>query len=307
MKMRIKPALPALAVLVLTVCSQAQPIRQHPSNPHYFLFRNQPTVLITSAEHYGAVINKDFDYAVYLDALRSYGFNYTRIYPGALFEPVGKFIKGNPLGPKPASLIVPWARSTVPGYNLGGNQFDLDRWDAEYFARLRDFIAKAGEHGIVVEICFFNAQYSDTWPISPLYHENNIQHEGNCDYQDAQTLKHPDLVKRQEDYVRKIYRASELVRQRHSGNLRRSPRHRQTTDTVGGSRYVGAPSRGAGEEDGKRSAREAHDRRAGGRPCRRAAGSFGRGCCIADRYAVRMAGRTPDGRHAGPGPGVWAQ
>lgn len=38
------------------------PISLHPENPHYFLFRDKPTILITSAEHYGAVINLDFDY-----------------------------------------------------------------------------------------------------------------------------------------------------------------------------------------------------------------------------------------------------
>ena len=35
---------------------QAAPIRAHPANPDYFEFRGQPTLLITSAEHYGAVI-----------------------------------------------------------------------------------------------------------------------------------------------------------------------------------------------------------------------------------------------------------
>jgi hypothetical protein len=50
---------------------RAEPIRAHPDNPHYYLFRGQPTVLITSAEHYGAVINRAFDYNIYLDALKS--------------------------------------------------------------------------------------------------------------------------------------------------------------------------------------------------------------------------------------------
>ena len=184
--------------------AHADPIKLHPANPHYYLFNGQPTILITSAEHYGGVINKDFDYVTYFDALKSYGLNYTRIYAGAMFEPIGKFIEGNPLGPKPQSLILPWAQTDVPGYLHGGNKFDLDQWNPAYFERLKDFIAKAGERGIVVEICFFNAQYSDTWPISPLYYENNIQGEGNCPYQDAQTLKHPDVVRRESDYVRKI-------------------------------------------------------------------------------------------------------
>ncbi|MFB3921349.1 MAG: hypothetical protein ACE145_06475 [Terriglobia bacterium] len=193
-----------LLITVVSVRLSAEPIKVHPSNPHYFLFKGKATVLITSAEHYGAVINGDFDYVAYFDALKAYGLNYTRIYPGELFEPVGKFMKGNTLGPKPASLIVPWARSSTPGYMLGGNKFDLDQWDAAYFARLKDFVAQAAERDIVVEICFFNGQYSDTWPISPLYYENNIQGAGRCDHEDFQTLKHPDLVRRQDDYVRKI-------------------------------------------------------------------------------------------------------
>lgn len=182
----------------------AEPIRPHPDNPHYFLFNGRPTILITSAEHYGAVINKAFAYLPYLDTLQKYHLNYTRFYAGAMFETIDKFITGNPLGPKPRDLVVPWARSSQPGYLVGGNKFDLDRWDPAYFARLKDFLSKAAERGIVVEICFFNSQYSDTWPISPLYFENNIQGVGKCGWRDAQTLKHADLLRREEDYVRKI-------------------------------------------------------------------------------------------------------
>ncbi len=191
-----------MAIFCLKI--SAQPICLHPTNPHYFMFNGQPAVLITSAEHYGAVVNGDFDYITYFDALQSYGLNYTRIYPGALFEPVDKFIPGNTLGVNPASLVLPWARSKTPGYGLGGNLFDLDQWNTAYFTRLKDFIEKAAARGIVVEICFFNCQYKDTWPISALYYKNNIQRDGNCDFNDAQTLKHPDLAKRESDYVSKI-------------------------------------------------------------------------------------------------------
>ena len=50
----------------------SEPIKHHPANPHYYLFNGQPTILITSAEHYGGVINKDFDYVKYFDALKAY-------------------------------------------------------------------------------------------------------------------------------------------------------------------------------------------------------------------------------------------
>ena len=40
--------------------AHTEPIKVHTANPHYYLFNGRPTILITSAEHYGAVINKDF-------------------------------------------------------------------------------------------------------------------------------------------------------------------------------------------------------------------------------------------------------
>lgn len=194
----------ALASLLVNAVTLAEPIKADPTNPHYFHYQGKPILLITSAEHYGAVINKDFDYAAYFDTLEAHGLNYTRIYPGAMFEPAGKFMPGNTLGPKPGSLMVPWARSDTPGYRLGGNRFDLDRWDPAYFARFRDFLAQAARRGIVVEICFFNSQYEDTWPLSPLCAENNVQGAGRCDWRAAQTLKDSGLVARQDDYVRKL-------------------------------------------------------------------------------------------------------
>ena len=179
-------------------------IKHHPANPHYYSYRNKPTILITSAEHYGAIVNRDFNYVAYLDALAAYGLNYTRIWPGALLEVVGEYVIDNTMGPRPQRTIVPWARSDEPGCVYWGNKFDLDKWNPEFFARLEDFIYQAERREIVVELCFFNSQYTHCWPRSPLYHENNIQGVGNCDFRDAQTLKHADLVQREAEYVRKI-------------------------------------------------------------------------------------------------------
>ena len=43
------------------------PIGLHPENPRYFLYKGRPLALITATEHYGAVINRNFDYVAYLD------------------------------------------------------------------------------------------------------------------------------------------------------------------------------------------------------------------------------------------------
>jgi len=40
----------------------AGPIALHPDNPHYFKWRGKAAVISTSGEHYGAVLNLDFNY-----------------------------------------------------------------------------------------------------------------------------------------------------------------------------------------------------------------------------------------------------
>jgi len=172
-------------------------------NPHYFQYKSKEILLITSAEHYGAVISKKFDYVKYLDTLAQYGLNYTRIYPGALIEPEGMWLPEDNLAPG-KNLTVPWARSDVEGYIGGGNKFDLNTWDLEYFARLRNFLEEAQKRDIIVEICFFNCQPSSCWKYSPLYKDANIQGIGTCDNISFQTLDDEPLVKEQLKYIEKI-------------------------------------------------------------------------------------------------------
>jgi hypothetical protein len=144
-----------------------EPLRLHADNPHYFQFRGKPTVLITSGEHYGAVLNLDFDFLPYLDELKAHGLNLTRAFSGVYCEAPGSFnIQNNTLAPAPRRLICPWARSDQPGYAGGGNKFDLTRWDPTYFDRLKAFVRAAGKRGVVVELVLFcpfdNLDYSFT-------------------------------------------------------------------------------------------------------------------------------------------------
>lgn len=140
------------ARLAEAVAPQQAPIRLHPDNPRYFFWRGKPTVLITSGEHYGGVMNLDFDYVRYLDELKASGFNLTRTFSGTYREVAGSFsIVGNTLAPAPGRYLCPWPCSSTPGSADGGNKFDLAQWDGAYFERLKDFVAQAGRRGIVVE------------------------------------------------------------------------------------------------------------------------------------------------------------
>jgi hypothetical protein len=144
--------------LLLASMAWAAPISVYPQNPHYFLYRGKPILLITSDQHYGAVVNSEFDYVAFLDKPHSKGLNFTRIYPGAYFEKENDYLPGNNLGPRAGKQVLPWARTTITGGSpvLGGYKFDLDRWDPAYFDRLKDFCAKAQDRDIIVEICPFN-------------------------------------------------------------------------------------------------------------------------------------------------------
>jgi hypothetical protein len=199
------------AVAAMHSFAASGPISLHPDNPHYFLYQDKPTVLITSGEHYGAVLNLDFNYRRYLDTLQRDGLNLTRTFTGSYVEPPGVFnIASNTLAPLPGGFVCPWARSGTPGYANEGNKFDLHRWDQGYFRRLRDFVSQAESRGIIVEINLFCPFYEEAqWKLSPQNAENNVNGIGKVARTNVYSLdKNGGLLAVQEAMVRKI--ATEL-------------------------------------------------------------------------------------------------
>lgn len=179
----------------------AQPIRLHPKNPHYFLYQGKAIALIGSGEHYGAVMNADFDYHRYLATLSAEGMAYTRLFGGSYREvPEKSFgIRRNTLAPAPGRFVAPWAPS--------GAKFDLDRWNREYFARFHDFLAEASRRGIVVEVTLFSSHYQEMqWQVSALDPANNINGTDAIDWKKLHTLDNGNLLRRQEEYTRKLVR-----------------------------------------------------------------------------------------------------
>ena len=195
-----------LLIIGLINTLNAQPVKLHPDNPHYFLYRETPRIFITSAEHYGAVLNLDFDYQTYLQTLHTEGMDYTRIFTGVYVENAESFgIEKNTLAPLNDKLITPWARSNEPGYVNGGNKFDLDQWNPDYFKRLHDFISTAEELDIIVEVTFFSSIYNEAnWEFCPFYHENNVNDTDRIERVFVHTKQNGNLLKYQEAMVRKI-------------------------------------------------------------------------------------------------------
>lgn len=190
------------SALAFTAVLSAAPIRLHPANPHYFLYQGKAIALVTSGEHYGSVINADFDYHRYLATLASDGLNYTRIFGGSYREvPAKSFgIQRNTLAPAEGKFIAPWA-------SAAGNKVDLDQWNPEYFRRLHDFLEEAGKRGIVVEITLFSSHYAAMqWALSPLNPANNVNATDAIDWKKLHTLENGNLLARQEQYTRKLVR-----------------------------------------------------------------------------------------------------
>ena len=191
-----------LFILLSTILSaQVKPISLHPDNGHYFSYQNKPTVLITSGEHYGAVMNPDFDYKVYLKTLQKDGLNMTRTMTGGYFEPAGAFnISKNTLGPDKQKYLCPWKRVE------GDLKFDLSKWDEAYFTRLKDFMAQAQKCGVIVELALFCPFYEEMqWEISPFNIKNNVNGLGDIPRTDVYTLdKNKGLLEVQEKMVRKV-------------------------------------------------------------------------------------------------------
>jgi hypothetical protein len=189
--------------------SREAAIQLHPENPHYFLYRGKAVALVTSAEHYGAVINGEFDYHKYLAALDAAGMNYTRMFGGSYVEEPGKSfgIRRNDLAPEAGKFVAPWARGDVAGYAGGGNKFDLAKWNPEYFSRLHDFLGDAARRGIVVEIGLFSSQYGEMqWNLSPFKRENNVNGTDGIDWKEVNTLQNGNILRFQEKYVRRVVR-----------------------------------------------------------------------------------------------------
>jgi hypothetical protein len=122
----------------------SSPIRIHPQNSELFEFRGRPLVLLTATEHYGAVINRNFDYLTYLDDMASKRQTLSRCF--LLFHELSTFNSSsgndNPLFGAPEAVrpvnphshckplageyVSPFAR-TGPGFATDGySKFDLE-------------------------------------------------------------------------------------------------------------------------------------------------------------------------------------
>ncbi|QDV22355.1 hypothetical protein [Aureliella helgolandensis] len=185
--------------------SQESHFQLHPDNSRYFLFRGKPTVLVTSAEHYGVLLNRKFDFEAYFAELSSHGLNHSRVFSGVYREIIGSFgITQNPLAPLDRDYLSPWARAT---HGKAGDErkFDLEQWDPEYFERLHALVASASRHAIVLELTLFCPMYEPAlWDVNPMNVRNNVNGVGDCSFTECYSVERQDLLDVQIRLVEKL-------------------------------------------------------------------------------------------------------
>lgn len=207
--------LASILPVFMTSLLPAAGLRVHAPNPRYLEWRGRPAVLIGSGEHYGALVNLDFDFARYFATLQKDGLNVTRVFSGACYvEPQGAFhIEGNTLAPAKGRYLAPWARSTQPGAWDGGNRWNLEGWNEDYFTRLRELVSAADKAGVVVEFNFFCPFYADKenktkslmWPLSPFHPANRTTDIGDTPHDKLYSLEaDPRALAAQERFVRRV-------------------------------------------------------------------------------------------------------
>lgn len=180
------------------------PISIHPENGKYFLFRGKPTFLLTATEHYGSVLNRPFEFHKYLDDLVDKRMTCTRTF--CLFREIAS--EKNPAStckPKAEDYIAPWPRTGSKKALDGQPQFDLSRWNDEFFERLHRFLNLASERGIIVELTLLSNSYApEVWALNPLRAENNVQGVGKIEWPEYTSLKSGEVLSYQLAHVRKI-------------------------------------------------------------------------------------------------------
>jgi hypothetical protein len=180
------------------------PIRVHPDNPKCFLFRGKPLALITATEHYGSVMNRPFRFDRYLADAAEKRMTLTRLF--MLFRELqGPTNPYSTCKPESPDYVAPFMR-TGPGSALDGQpKYDLDRWNPEFFERLRRFLLLAAGHGIIVEVTLLSNTYApNIWALNPLHPANNINETPEIEWPEYLTLRYPALFERQAAHVRKV-------------------------------------------------------------------------------------------------------
>jgi hypothetical protein len=205
----------SLTVPVVNAAPATGPLVVSPENPRYFMDSSTNKTILLSGSHtwnnlqdIGPVFPpRKLDYAAHLKWLKSYHFNFFRLWQ---FESMYWYRGGKTkqfLSPHPFNRPGPGkAHDGLP-------KFDLTSLNQEYFDRMRARVSLARDEGFYVAVNFFQGiaavQRNVEWAGHPFHLDNNvngIDGDPNGDHcaNEVHTLTIPAITEIQEAYVQKV-------------------------------------------------------------------------------------------------------
>jgi len=209
-----------IAVVVLAVRSADEKplatLNPLPANPRYFADSSGKPLYFSGSHTWSNLVDigrtyppRRFDFEAYLDLLERHDHNFIRLW--TFEQPQWAISDGTVMYVSPQ----PWLRSG-PGNALDGlPKFDLTRFNADYFSRLRARVRAAAARGIHVSVMLFEGwelQFSPrpfNWKTHPFNRANNVNGidgdlDGDGSGTEIHTLERPSVTAVQEEYVRKV-------------------------------------------------------------------------------------------------------
>lgn len=177
------------ALLSVTSTSADEPLRVHPDNPRYFAGADGQALFLTGAHTWMVFQTQEgesFDFDDWLTQFRGWDHNFMRgwHWEDAYYSPLP--------------------------YAMKDGKYDLERYNDEYYARLRKRIEAMGKHNITISVMLFQGwsaidkgkyRSPNPWPRHPYNPANNIQGvDGKLEK--SHELSDPRVTALQEAYVR---------------------------------------------------------------------------------------------------------
>lgn len=195
--------------------SNSGPLRVSEKNPRYFTDNQGKAIYLTGSHTWNNLVDmtssvypEKFDFAGYLKWMKQYNHNFIRLWA---WELLNWNTEGNS-ETKPRKHTVaphPWLR-TGPGAALDGElKFDLNRFDPEYFTRLKERVEMAANSGIYVSVMLFEGwglQFSPGgFENHPFHPDNNINGINGDFNKDASAVEIHSLDNEMVTSIQKAY------------------------------------------------------------------------------------------------------
>lgn len=187
------------------------PLRVSKINSRYFTNNSGQAIYLTGSHTWNNLVDispknppEKFDFPRYLQWLKEHHHNFIRLWTCELLKDSKNY----------QVVQHSWAR-TGPGNAFDGKpKFDLDRFDPEYFDRLKERVKMAEEKNIYVSIMlfegwglqFYSPNAFENHPFHPDNNINGINGDVNGDGSGVEihTLENREITRIQENYVKKV-------------------------------------------------------------------------------------------------------